>query len=133
MALTVKKRRVIGALLVSSNQVEAAASAGVGHRTLSRWLTEDSEFQAELRAAETAVFDQATRSLGHSLAEAAGAALDEIVHLMKSHATSDTVRLRAAGMIVNFLLALNERRTLEGRLALVEVALEEMDNDHADH
>lgn len=60
--LTPKKRRAIAALLQARTLEAAAELAGVGERTLYRWLQDDSFVQA-LRAAEGEMIGEAVRGL----------------------------------------------------------------------
>ena len=50
------QERAILALLSAKTLGAAAQSAGVGERTLRRWLTEDATFKAEYDTARTATF-----------------------------------------------------------------------------
>src|SRR4051794_2737108 len=52
-------RQRILALLTEPTLGKAAERAGVGERTLRRWLAEDAAFQAQLAAAKTATFEAA--------------------------------------------------------------------------
>jgi transposase len=61
--LSSRQQRAIAALLTSKSMSEAATSAGVGERTLYRWLAEDEAFRAGLARAESELLDTATRRL----------------------------------------------------------------------
>jgi hypothetical protein len=115
--LTPRQHRAISALIAAKSHVEAAEVAGVGERTLYRWLA-DPAFRAELSQAEGELIDLATRRL-IDLQEAAIDALDET---LDAGAASPGVRLRAASLVLDYLLKLRELRTLEKRLSDLEEA-----------
>lgn len=115
-SLTTKKRRAIAGLLSTRTVDEAAKSAGVGARTLARWLAEDDVFRAELRQAEGDAIDNATRQLVN-LSEAATAVISDILSDKK---VAPGVRLRAATAALDYLLRLRELRNLEERLTTLE-------------
>lgn len=111
-----KKNKAIAALLTTATQADAAAAAGVGHRTLARWLADDLEFRQALHRAEGAAIDAAVRRLV-GLQDAAITVFDDV---LANPAISPTVRLRAASSVIDYLLRLRELRNLEERLAALE-------------
>ena len=121
--LTVKQRKAIAALLMARDVQSAAAQAGVGERTLHRWLKEDEEFQTQLRAAETDAIDTAVRRLT-GLAEYA---INVLITVMADKAISPSVRLRASLAILEQLVRLREFATLEERVARMELLLADRD------
>jgi len=118
MAMTAKKQRAIVALLTERTTADAAGAAGVGLRTLHRWLAEDGEFQAALRQAEEGAIDHAVRRLV-GLQDTAIAVLAAV---LDTDDISAGVRVRAAGMVLENVLRLRELRTLEERIAALEAA-----------
>jgi hypothetical protein len=118
--LNTKQRRAIAALLSTRDVPAAAALAKVGERTLYRWIAEDDAFKLALVAAEGAAIDAATRRL-LGLQESAIATLEGVLN---DPDASHTARVRAAGMVIDYLLKLRELRNVESRLAALEAALE---------
>lgn len=113
--LSAKQARAITALLQAKRVEDAAKAAGVGERTLSRWLT-DPTFRAALTHAEDAAIDTAVRKL--LLLQDAG--LGVIASILADRAAAPTVRLRAAALALDGLLRLRELRDVESRLAALE-------------
>ena len=113
---TTKKTRAIAAMLTTSTVADAAAAAGVGHRTLARWLADDPEFRSALQRAEGLAIDAAVRRLV-GLQDAAVDVFDDV---LSNSSISPTVRLRAASSVIDYLLKLRELRNLEERLAALE-------------
>ena len=115
--LTPGQKRAIEALLSTKSVVEAAKAAGLGERTLYRYLS-DPFFRLQLSAAEGELIDTATRRL----LALQGAALDTFEDILKSEEASDTIKIRAAQNVVDNLLKLRELRNLETRLTALEAA-----------
>jgi hypothetical protein len=91
-----RKEAAIAALLSCRTLEEAARTAGIGATTLLRWM-KNPEFQAEFRAARNAVVSQANARIQQS----AGAAAATIVKIMLKLDAKDSIRLRAADMIMS--------------------------------
>ena len=117
--LTPKQERAIRALLEHKSVGEAAASIGVGERTLYRWLA-DPTFRQALSAAEGDLLDVATRRL-LSLQDAAISTFAGM--LSDDNEASATVKLRAAQAVLDYLLKLRELRDIEQRLTALEQAM----------
>ncbi len=117
--LTPKQERAIRALLEHKSVGEAAASIGVGERTLYRWLT-DPAFKVALSAAEGDLLDAATRRL-LSLQDDAISTFEGM--LSDDSEASATVKLRAAQAVLDYLLKLRELRDIEQRLTALEQAM----------
>ena len=115
-----RQRQAIAALLVGSSVTAAAAAVGVAERTLHRWLKEDPDFMAELRAAEEQLIDATTRRL----LDLQTAALDKIEDALNDDEAGHHVKLRAAGMVIDSALRLRELRNIEQRLTELEKQLE---------
>ncbi len=113
--ITPKQKRAITALLNAPDKIAAAKVAGVGYRTLNRWLTDDL-FLAELKIAEGELIACAVRSLIGDL--------EKNIETMKSirdeKDTPDSVRLRAAQAIDSSLLKWRESLDIERRLEALE-------------
>lgn len=116
--LTPRQRRAIAALLTERDIKTAALAAGVGYRSLIRWL-DDPLFRAELAGAEGATIDAATRRL---LALQAPA-IDTIEQTMSDPANTAWLKLKAAQAIVDYSIKLRELRNVEQRLADLETAV----------
>lgn len=110
-----RQKRAIAALLAEPNVKAAAASAGVGYRTILRWL-EDPIFRAALTQAEDQAIDSAVRLLAGAGADAVAT----MTAIMADVVNAPGVRLRAAGMVLDTLLKLRELRTLADRIQALE-------------
>jgi transposase len=64
------QERAIAALLSTRTIPEAAAVAGVGERTVNRWLSEDEGFVTEYRTARRQVVEHAVSKLQNATTEA---------------------------------------------------------------
>jgi len=100
-----RQAKMIAALLdpAHRSQESACAAVGVPRRTLQTWLL-DADFQARLRQAEAQAIGDATRRL-ISVSTAAGATM---VQVMADRANPPSVRLRAAGMVLDSLVRLRQ-------------------------
>lgn len=115
---TPRQNRGIEALLRMRSIPLAAEEVGVSARTVYRWL-EDPRFKAELSKAEGVAIDTASRNL----VRLADSALALITQVLANSDITPAVRLRAAGMILDNLIALRELRTTEERLSQLEAAV----------
>lgn len=113
--LTNRQSKAIAALMSSRNVAAAAKSAGVGLRTLHRWL-DSPAFVAELKAAESSAIDQAVRRL----AELSGAAIDTLSSAMVDADATPGARVQAANVALSQLLRLKELADLEARITALE-------------
>jgi hypothetical protein len=109
----------IAALLSQRNVDEAARSAGIGTRTLLRWM-KDPEFDAAFRAARRAAFGQTTARLQ----QGSSAAATILMKLMLDANTPASTRVRAAEIIVNHAGKAIEIEDIEARVAELERAAE---------
>lgn len=116
-----KQTRMIAALLdpAHKTQAEACEAAGVPLRTLANWLAGDSDFQAELRAAEGLLVSHASRRL-LALTDDAIAALATNLDEYAKPAHS----LRAAELVLSHVLRWRETLDFETRLAALEAGRE---------
>jgi hypothetical protein len=94
--LAPKKMRALTALLEYPTIVAAAESAGVGQRTLTRWMTEDEEFQRALTAAQTRALDQTITRLSAGGPIAA----DTLIQIASNEYNKPSVRVQAAARIL---------------------------------
>jgi len=116
--LTTTQQRAIAALLSERDIRAAAKKAGVGERTLHRWL-DDPAFQAELKTAETRAIDAAIRRL----AELSGLAVDTLSAAMNDEQTPPATKIRAAEVVLTKRPLLKELYDLEARIAALESRL----------
>lgn len=120
--LTSRQRKVITALLSCGSVPKAAKASGVSERSIYRYLADD-DFQQALLAAESDAINQATRRLLGLQDKAVGI----LEGIMDDDEASDSVRLRAATNVLDYLLKLRELRNVEDRLAALEEAVNEQD------
>jgi hypothetical protein len=98
---------------------EAARKAGVGERSVRRWLREDPPFAArvrELRAART------SQTMG-MLVACSGEAIETIYRIMKNGST-EAIRLRAAEDITDYNFKARALDEMEDRVRQLEERLE---------
>jgi len=112
-----KKEEAIAALLSQRNVEEAARVAGIGTRTLLRWLKLP-EFQAAYRQARREAFGQAVARLQ----QGASAAATTLLKTMIDPATPASVRVRAAECVMNQATKAIEIEDIEVRVAALEAA-----------
>jgi hypothetical protein len=117
--ITARQNKAIKALLTAANQQEAAAAAGIGYRTLCRWLAEDSNFQAALTEAEGALL----RDIQRELLKHSTAAVLVMAAIMESSDT-DSTRLRAAQLLLEYANKIRQAAVTEDRMAEIESKLE---------
>ena len=114
-----KQEEAIAALLTQRNVEETARSAGIGTRTLLRWLKVP-EFQAAYRQARRAAFGQAVARLQQGTSAAATTLLKTLV----DPGTPASVKVRAAEAIFNHAAKAIEIEDIEARVAELERAAE---------
>jgi|SRR5580704_1185812 hypothetical protein len=112
-----KQEEAIAALLVHRSIEEAARAAGVGYKTLLRWL-EVPEFQARYLLARRKAVHQAIARLQ----QATGAASLTILKLMTDPNVPAAVKLRAAESVIDHAIKAVELEDIETRLAALEEA-----------
>ncbi len=113
--LSGRQRRAIEALLLAPNVTAAAARAGIGERTLRRWLNEDERFRSAYRAAGHARLNE---TVGR-LRAAAGEAVDALRAGLTDACMSN--RIRAATVLLEHAVKL-EVDDLADRVAALEAA-----------
>lgn len=115
--ITTRQRRAIVALLTEKDAKKAAEIAGVGYRSLCRWL-EDGQFQRELKSAEGAIIAEAVRWLINDMA-VNHATMREI----RDGRAAPNIKLRAAIALDQALLKWRESLDIEQRLSELEKAV----------
>ncbi len=120
MALNPRQVRAIAALLDPANRSNeaAAAAAGVGKRTLQDYLS-DSDFQAELQAAQSAMIGAATMRL----TALTGLAVDALAECLGPY-TNEKTAMTAAVAVLDRVLKFKELADFETRLAALESSRE---------
>jgi transposase-like protein len=112
-----KKEEAIAALLTQRNIEEAARTAGIGTRTLMRWL-QIPEFQKAYREARRQAFGQAVARLQ----QGTSAAATTLLKTMIDPNTPASVRVRAAEAIFNHAAKAIEIEDIEARVVALEQA-----------
>lgn len=90
-----KMEGAIAALLSQRNQEEAAQTAGISKRTLTRWLKLPAFQEAYLEARRAAMFQANAR-----LQQASSAAVSALLKVMVDPSSPASVRVRAADTIL---------------------------------
>ena len=115
-----KKEAAILALLSARSIEDAARTAGVPARTLSRWMKEKG-FQAACRRARRLAFHQ---QLGR-LQQASGAVVTTLLKLAVDGTAPPAVRARACCSVLTLATRAFETEDLEARIAELEEAARE--------
>ena len=110
-----KMEDAIAALLTQRNVDEAARAAGIGTRTLLRWL-QLPEFQKAFRDAKRAAFSQSIARLQ----QGASAAATTLLKTMIDPNTPASVRIRAAECVMNHAMKAIETEDIEARVTELE-------------
>lgn len=113
--LSPTQRRAVDALMASRNVADAAKVAGVGLRTLWRWMKQPA-FMAALNQAQADALNTTIRLLSVSSVDAVNVLTDT----MKDEAATDGARLRAADVMLSRLVALKQTVDFETRLVALE-------------
>ena len=103
--------------LTERNVEEAARAAGIGVRTLLRWLKLP-EFQSAYRQARRDVYGQAIARLQ----QGTSAAATTLLKIMIDPSVPASVRVRAADSVLNHATKAIEIEDIEARVAALEAA-----------
>jgi hypothetical protein len=112
-----KQEDAIAALLTQRNVEEAARAAGIGARTLLRWMKVP-EFQSAYRQARREAFGQAVARLQ----QGTSAAVTTLMKIMIDPSAPASVRVRAADSVFNHAAKAIEIEDIEARVAALEQA-----------
>ncbi|HWZ32337.1 MAG TPA: hypothetical protein VNX18_13440 [Bryobacteraceae bacterium] len=112
-----KQEEAIAALLSQRNVDEAARVAGVGARTLIRWM-KIPEFEAAYREARRLAYGQSIARLQ----QAASAASSTLLKIMIDPNSPPSCRLRAADSVLSHAAKAIEIEDIEARVAALEQA-----------
>jgi hypothetical protein len=113
-----KQEEAIAALLTQRNIEEAAKAAGIGTRTLLRWMKEP-EFDAAYRDARRKAFGQSIARLQ----QGASAAATTLLKLLIEPSTPASVKARVADSILNHAAKAIEIEDIEARVAALEASV----------
>ena len=113
-----KQEEAIVALLTQRNVEEAAPAAGIGGRTLLRWLRLP-EFEAAYREARRAAFRQSIARLQ----QASGAAVSTLLKVMLDPSAPASTKVRAADCVLSHSAKAIEVEDLEVRVTELEQSL----------
>jgi hypothetical protein len=113
-----KQENAIAALLTQRNVEEAARTAGIGTRTLLRWLKLP-EFQAAYRKARREAFGQAIARLQ----QGTSAAATTLLKTMIDPNTPASVKVRAAEAIFTHAAKSIEIEDVEARVSALEASI----------
>jgi hypothetical protein len=114
-----KQEDAIAALLTQRNIEDAARAAGVGARTLIRWLKLP-EFRVAYREARRAGFSQSIARLQ----QASSAAATTLLKIMLDPAAPASTRVRAADSVLDHAKQAIEIEDIEARVSELERATE---------
>jgi hypothetical protein len=117
--LTRKQEEAIVALLAQRSLEEAARIAGIGARTLYRWM-EEPEFDAAYRKAKRTAFRQSVARLQ----QASSAAVSTLLKVMVDPATPPSTKVRAADSVLSHSAKAIEIEDIEARVSELERATE---------
>ncbi len=112
---TAVRERAVVALLSEKTVTEAAATAGIGEKTLRRWMSDDEAFQAEYAAARTAAY-QAGIYRAQALT---GRAMDTLEALLDDE-KHPNVRLGAARTVAEIGIHQHDAETIMAKLDEIE-------------
>jgi hypothetical protein len=112
-----KQEAVIAALLSQRNVEDAARVAGVGVRTILRWMKLP-EFDAAYREAKRAAYGQSIARLQ----QASSAAVTTLLKLMVDQNVPASTRARCADSVLGHAAKAIELDDIEARLAMLEAA-----------
>ena len=113
-----KMEDAIAALLSQRNVDEAARTAGIGTRTLLRWMKEP-EFQTAYREARRAAFGQSVARLQ----QASSAAVSTLLKVMVDANAPASTRVRAADSVLDHAAKAIEIEDIEFRVTELERSL----------
>jgi hypothetical protein len=119
-----KQEEAVAALLSQRSVEDAARVAGIGTRTLLRWMKLP-EFQAAYREARRAAFGQSIARLQ----QATGMAVSVLLKVMVDSATPASVKVRAADSVLDHSAKAIEIEDIEARLSELERAAEASKSD----
>jgi len=121
--LTPRKTKALAALLEHPTISAAAEVAGVGQRTLTRWMAEDESFKQALTEAQTRALDQTISRLSAGGPLAA----DILVQIATDKYVPASVRVQAASRILSEQRAGINLVTLKNEIEELKRAVHELE------
>ena len=115
-----KVEQAISALLACPRVEDAAQQCGVSRTTLWR-MSQDPEFRLRLQEARARLSEQIVISLQANTLEA----VNTLRSVMLDKQATTSVRISAAGKLIDFSLRAKQQLDVEQRLAAVELVLRE--------
>jgi hypothetical protein len=112
------QEKAIAGLLLKPSIQQAAKYAGIGERTLLRWLKDD-EFQKSYREARFHLVQQAITQIQ----ETTGDAVKTLGEMLNNKKAPPAVRVRAASIIIDNAIKATEIDNLEARISEIEKTL----------
>jgi hypothetical protein len=122
--LSLSQEKAIVALLHHPTITKAAEDAGVGERTLHRWLDEDQAFASAFRRARREAFAHAIALTQHYAPHAA----NTLAKIMADEGATHHARVSAAATLLKFARESIELDELVARLDALEQATEQAQN-----
>lgn len=123
-----KKHRALLALLSSPTIKEAAKIAGIGEKTLHRWIKEDQEFRQAYREASREALQHTTTRLQ----QAAARAVDTLESIMMDKRANANARVTAAKTVLETAYKAFELYDLEARIEALEEAAQQKEDERWD-
>lgn len=114
--LSSKQLRALELLLEGGTQSDTAEAIGVSPRTLRRWISEDPEFQAELKDLSRSALAAASLSLVGSM----DSAIASLKNITSNESNPASIRVRAADITLAYALKYIEVMDIEQRLTELE-------------
>lgn len=115
-AFSAAKEKALAALIAQPTLALAASQAGIGERTLYRWLREDTAFQAEYLALRRQLVSNAT----FQLQKAGNNAVSALTRVMNDPGAPASARVAAARAVLEMSYKALEIDDLEARIAALE-------------
>ena len=113
--VTPTQLKALTVLLDGGTDTEAAEAADVRRETVNRWKR-DETFQAAFREQEAAILPTVTRKLVGSLADC----VTYLVDVVNDDKKSDTLRIRAAAVLLDRAIKYKETTEVAARLDALE-------------
>ena len=115
-SLSRKQEAALAALLSQPTIPLAAAQAGVGLRTLTRWLAEDETFKGEYRALQREIVNNAV----YQLVKASNNAVNTLISVMNEAEAPASARVSAAKVVLEMAYRGIEMEDLSARIEALE-------------
>ena len=112
--LSARQEKVLTALLASLSIEAAASNAGVGERTIRRWLSDDALFQSAYQVARRQLLDQSMLVLQRAV----GMAVRELIQELQS--SNESIRHKSACAILDRCERWLSMEFLESRIRTLE-------------